>query len=1110
MSQPHDHAARARAADPKVSCLVRAPAGSGKTSLLVLRYLNLLQHSNRPEEVLCITFTNKATEEMHMRILRALQDAENPEEAPENSVAAAERESARRVLKQSQRQSWDILTYPHRLNIRTLDSLSADIVRSLPVSQLLRDAGQNLLAQGYRLITQPEETYSRCVVKTLNEAEPDPQAEDGMKLLHRACGSNMETLHSELVNLLKIRNNWLPALATIQSEADLQISRNMLANFWQERFEEEIKQLGMATAWASYLAESNADPQTAICELREFLFTKAGDLRKRAVVESPAVDLMAEKLAPKSDAKIRHLLEIIERQLECVDADLSWCLPVRAFMLKLVARLAVDMASEGTADYSAIALAANAALESEQGVTDLALALDYRYRHILVDEAQDLSPMQLNLLESLVAGWESGDGRTLMLVGDILQSCYGFRSARPGLLGRVAQQGLGPVTLESLSLSENFRSRTEVVDFVNQMFSGVFPETPDINFGLAPYIEMQSQPQQGDSIPARIETTLWDMRDLISRKRGENIEIPVAKVVQAQECINFVQQALQELPNESRRGAPTDESSIAILVRKRSDLADIVRKLDAARIPYSADDTLPYKHSQCVRTLMALARVLRNPLDRIAHLALLRSPLCGLSMQEIHSLAADKYGDAQITSLREAFTQSERLQALSERSHEVVKLLDGLLQRDEGMVQRLSLGERLQTCWKDLQGQGVFATDASLTRTALAEIASWDDASDWNQRAEQFLNSKFLAGTPGQRVRLMTIHQSKGLQFGAVFIPAIHAYGQRYSAGLLEADFWYQDKHIYSLAGVRGEPLFSEYLTFLIKRREHLEAGRLLYIGMTRAIHQLGMSGIYQYKTAPVAGSMHAALSNSKTLQKRFVLPPKEFWRKLDQEEQTTPKPRPSLWSAKPRAAATFTEPDSPADNSGFIDTTGMLAGINARATGTLVHLFMDAVVHQGTAFWQKQIKKYPQRWEQFCRARLSTGMVPQASLDSVIGNTLECLQSALDDEKNHWIFAQKTADDALSGSELELGVRDTSGELVKNLRTDRSLMDGEGNRWVIDYKVAAQRKGESEQDFIQRQSETYHAQLMGYREIFLKAEPNVPVRCGLYFPQYQLFAEVE
>src|SRR5690606_35422690 len=139
------------------------------------------------------------------------------------------------------------------------------------------------------------------------------------------------------------------------------------------------------------------------------------------------------------------------------------------------------------ADYVEVALRALQALGSADEPTDLALAFDHRIRHILIDEFQDTSFTQLDLLERLTAGWTPGDGRTLFCVGDPMQSIYRFRQAEVGLFLELQRRGLKHLPLEPLTLTANFRSTQPVVRWVNDVFRTVIPPHDGIEQGAVRY-----------------------------------------------------------------------------------------------------------------------------------------------------------------------------------------------------------------------------------------------------------------------------------------------------------------------------------------------------------------------------------------------------------------------------------------------------------------------------------------------------------------------------------------------------------------------------------------------------------------------------------------------
>src|SRR6202142_2491175 len=134
---------------------------------------------------------------------------------------------------------------------------------------------------------------------------------------------------------------------------------------------------------------------------------------------------------------------------------------------------------QGAVDFSAVSIAGLRALGNVDAPTDLSLRLDYRLQHILVDEFQDTSSSQLELVRLLTAGWQQGDGRSVFCVGDPMQSIYGFRQAEVRAFLELAEDGIGELRFEVQRLSSNFRSDRILVDWINACFSRIMPRDDD-------------------------------------------------------------------------------------------------------------------------------------------------------------------------------------------------------------------------------------------------------------------------------------------------------------------------------------------------------------------------------------------------------------------------------------------------------------------------------------------------------------------------------------------------------------------------------------------------------------------------------------------------------
>src|SRR5690606_26348782 len=237
---------------------------------------------------------------------------------------------------------------------------------------------------------------------------------------------------------------------------------------------------------------------------------------------------------------------------------------------------------------------------------------DYRIQHILVDEFQDTSHGQLRLLETLTAGWTPGDGRTLFLVGDPMQSIYRFRDADMSLFLKVRRDGIGTVRCEPLTLTRNFRSAPAIVDWVNATFAGAFPAADDLGRG-----EVRFAP----STAARGASQIAEV--VVHGLRADDDAAETAAAI--------------EIIERERHAHP--QRSIAVLVQSRTHLAGLHEQLRAKGFAVNAVEIEPLRESQAVQDLVGLTRALLHPADDIAWLAVLHAPWCGLGWRDLHALA---------------------------------------------------------------------------------------------------------------------------------------------------------------------------------------------------------------------------------------------------------------------------------------------------------------------------------------------------------------------------------------------------------------------------------------------------------------------------------------
>ena len=339
-------------------------------------------------------------------------------------------------------------------------------------------------------------------------------------------------------------------------------------------------------------------------------------------------------------------------------------------------------------DFAELTISANRALESEGHPTDLALALGYTIRHILVDEFQDTSHSQWELLEKLTAAWYPGDGRTLFLVGDPMQSIYRFREADVGLFLRARRDGFGNIPLERLTLSVNFRSTPAIVGWVNRAFGEIMPTAEDIVSGAVPYTESAA---------------------------GQTLHLAApAPAVHA-----FVGEPADAEAERSPPSARKASGRTAILVRARCHLTQIIATLKREGVPFQAIEIDQLADRPLVQDLMALTFALLHPADRVSELAVLRAPWCGLTLADL--LALDTLQMSADGAARLARIRPILLRTIEERGRwRLRELVESawIALAGPSCVQTIAIWRmqwRTSTCWKISMKE---ATSARLPRSA--------------------------------------------------------------------------------------------------------------------------------------------------------------------------------------------------------------------------------------------------------------------------------------------------------------------------------------------------------------------------------------------------------
>ena len=508
-----DTAARDAALEAAESIILQAPAGSGKTEVLTQRYLRLLAVVDEPEEILAITFTRKAAAEMRRRILRVLDGDIDPSR-PTAGTLATLREG---VLANAARRGWDALELRTRLRIQTIDSLNHELARAMPL------LGRSLA--GLEIAADPEALHREAARLALHDAESEPTLQASMDLIFGRLDNNWGQAESLLASMLANRAQWLRTVASTPPEvlgAAVERSlesivraalRSLASQLppgasgqattllrqtarWRHENGQPTDRQGRRLAWSAWLeadAALEVDPaQLASWQaFADLLLNADDDWRRRFTIREGGVAPKQEAAKAAAQALLGDCAAVpgLREALALVRAlppprlgpDEVAALAALARLLRHAsAALRVCFAAAGRVDHTEVAFVARNGLRALGHPSELALRRAAALKHLLLDEFQDTSVEQGELIESLVVGWAAGDGRSAFVVGDPMQSIYQFRNAEVGLFLRARERGIGDLPLRALALTRNFRSAPPLIDWCNRAFATIFPARDEL------------------------------------------------------------------------------------------------------------------------------------------------------------------------------------------------------------------------------------------------------------------------------------------------------------------------------------------------------------------------------------------------------------------------------------------------------------------------------------------------------------------------------------------------------------------------------------------------------------------------------------------------------
>jgi len=941
LNPPPDQAQRELALDPTRSILVQAPAGSGKTDLLTRRFLRLLTEVDDPGQIVAITFTKAAAAEMSQRILSELEKAATEEaesSLPSNTFPHDEFSMAilaQRALAHSQALGWNLLDLPSQLRITTIDAFCRELALQQP---LLSGLGG-----GLDIANPATELYRRAARKTLevvgqshdSNADPLPVAIEDL-LLWR--DNNWQELEDLLIEMLQVRDRWMhdflvdpnPDWGSLRVDLERPFKSAVhtaltglmqmldripgcrdealsLARFaCEERGERSPLELAELAQLPNSSDAGLESVQDDYLKLAAFLLTNDGNWRKEKglnVKDGFPATLRGKAGKARFGALIQSLSSISGLEAALVSlrdlppprySEDDWRIVRACFMLlrRAAAELKVVFAESAKVDYAEVSQIAQNVLKGPDNLpSDPAIAIADNVRYLLVDEFQDTSRRQHQLVASLIAAWPDSTGRTCFFVGDPMQSIYSFRDADAELFPRVRDLGLELPNSEThpfhpVQLTANFRTEPALVERLNEAFAKVFSSKCQVSFepalALLPASTAAAFSLHLRFVPCRARSKLAD--PLAANTRMQEHEAQIDEIVQLIATYN----ARIAETRATREQEEDCKFRVAVLARAKKSLALIAQALHEAGIPFRAVELENLSDRPEILDALALARALLNPQDRVAWLGVLRAPWCGLSLADLATLAEvtdPPAPDHAVRPIPELL--KERIHLFSANGRPAAeRVLQAITAAPTLRAAQPSaaLGTWLQRVWLMVGG------DATVDRTARANVDLFFGRLDQLPEADPDLIGPALDSAlnnltalpdpeadPECGVQLMTIHKSKGLEFEVVIVPELQERaGSNRSKMLswLERGITPNDAAecsgeiteflvapIQTKGAERGKA--QSWVESVRRTRETEEASRILYVAATRARNELHLFGRPEYKIEKDGSLTLAEPSNS-------------------------------------------------------------------------------------------------------------------------------------------------------------------------------------------------------------------------------------------------------
>ncbi len=1073
---------RKQAIDTEKSFIIQAPAGSGKTELLIQRYLSLLCLVEHPSQISAITFTKKASGEMRKRIQLAMYNALHNIDTGEQAHQITTRKLAKAVFEHAKKNCWHVENIAAECNIITIDAV---------VNQWLSFCPQPYkMWSNYKLLSQPHIFYLDTIKEFIkkycihNKAAYFKQYQDLLRNNH--CDQNyIITIMSSALNT---RVQWLPDLLKNNTQDLEQVLQENILTLQKNSIDDCLKisqclinkfQSQLITMYThldeqQYLVTDNkifslgtecANWQLSDWKIfTQYLHTQSGTWKKTLQTKHGFLSKQnIKKLNPKQQTlyqdkatearltmteltcstKIANSITNIHQLPIVTESEWSSMQTLLQLLPALVAYLHLRMQEEQCTDYTAKAMQLHAALNEENPI--LKETLYQKLHHLLIDEFQDTSASQLAIFDAIASIWRGDDRRSITIVGDPMQSIYAFRQADVRLFEQVKNFGIGHIKLTPLYLRKNYRSVDKLITWNNKLFTTLQATKPEPHFLAALATKQQSN-----------------------------------EAVQWHKCASYKNEATKIIASIKSYQQTNPMNSIAIIVKSRTQLTEILPALNTAELNYIAVDIDRLSKEQDLIDCVTLYMIAQDLMDRQHWIGFLRTPFVGLSWHDIYNLAHPKEKSIWENMQNPVSKLSNNAITILNRINPIIKEHLAAYQRQEHAMLSFKLWHALGGRWILDKPRLYESIEEFFTTLAAAKSANdnlnYTHCLDILNKVTQ--TSQIKSENP---IQIMTVHKAKGLEFDCVICPGLNRSQPIQKKEIINCIDIYQNQQKLNLMHTQPKhrSQASQLQEYIRRKQQEIsdeEQERLCYVAFTRAKKQLML--FYTSDTDNNIQSrswMHLIAHNMpKNIQQQNIDTEEEVSKALAKTYYM--RKLPDQW-LHPQKKEQSTSKHTPIH----------IQHSKALRWGDIIHSYLHWLnTHKSTKATLSSIKTKLLQFSQ------QHGLINQGT-DSTF--TWLCTQiiKMHNDKIFQWIF--KDRPESMSEQQLYNN--------KKIYRIDRYFIEN-NTLWIIDFKTYGIDNKEEKITKKLIENEQYRAQLSKYRESLQDIYPQYTIKTAIYFPLQQ------